>query len=89
MKFNKNKVIKIVGIVLIVAGLAVVGTALGMRYYATNKQNNLLDQVEKEINDAQKKPAKVADKPDKSPDEKTQSDTGAIGIIAIPKIDLK
>lgn len=89
----RNKIIGIAGVILILVGLAVVGTAFYMRISATNKQNRMISDFENELknldNDkAEDVPAYSTD--DKSPDQKPPTDTsGAIGIMKIPKIDLK
>jgi len=78
---------KIIGIILIVFGISVVGVAMGMRMYGESKQKTMMRRYEKSIEnyDASKEITNNNSPSDKSPEETT----GVIGIIRIPKIDLK
>jgi len=82
---------KIIGIVLMVVGLSIIGTALSMRYYADKKQNAMIDGFEKNVQQFNK----MGDTPVvdtlNNPGEKppSQDINGAIGLMLIPKINLK
>ncbi|MFL0248398.1 class D sortase [Candidatus Clostridium stratigraminis] len=74
-----------IGIIFIVIGLAVIGTAFYMRYSAEKVQRAMIDSFEHTIEDIDK------GSNDASPSEKPPIDdiSAAIGIMKIPKIDLK
>lgn len=77
---------RIIGIIFIVIGLAVIGTALYLRYSAERVQKAMINNFEHTIEDIDKNSSQ-----DISPDEKPPSEdiNAAIGIMKIPKIDLK
>lgn len=78
---------KYTGIILIIVGLVIIGTAIIMKYDGYIKQRKMLDEFEKTINVLNKE-----DPPNTSGQGEFTSDLeskGAIGIIKIPKIDLK
>jgi sortase A len=84
----------IIGIALILIGLSVISTALFMRYSADRKQKAMIVAFEKTIEnvDKQQPSDNSTETPaDSSPDKKppSQNINGAIGIMTIPKIDLK
>lgn len=81
---------KVVGIIFIVIGLAVVGTALYMRYSAERVQRAMINSFEKTIEDIDKN-GLINISRDASPAIKPPSEDiiAAIGIMKIPKIDLK
>ena len=79
------KKFKIVGGILIAAGIIVISSAIGMRLWAAHKEKAM-------INDFQRTIAQEDNKPnaDSSTDAQPPADAeGAIGIITIPKINLK
>jgi sortase A len=89
---------KIIGIVFIVFGLAIIGTAFFMRYTASKAQNamleafeNTIEEVDKTIGDEPSTEGNSAEAAEASPNAKPPAEeiTGAIGIMKIPKIDLK
>jgi len=93
---KKTQVIRIIGIVLVIMGIGIVSFAFGMRYYGEMKQKNMMNNFEKSIanykqednleNKGSSNESQTNTTPqDKEPDE----GLGAIGIIRIPKIDLK
>lgn len=84
----------IIGIVLILIGLSVISTALFMRYSADRKQKSMLEAFEKTIENGEKQQpsdSSTQTSIDSSPNQKPPSDdiNGAIGIMKIPKLDLK
>lgn len=82
---KKKVVVRIIGVVLIVAGISVIATVLGMRFWADHKQKQMINDFQKTIENQDK----TADK-NTSPDNKTPSaESGAIGILTIPKINVK
>lgn len=74
-----------IGIIFIIIGLAVIGTAFYMRYSAEKVQRAMIDSFEHTIEDFDKS------NNDTSPSEKPPTDdiSAAIGIMKIPKINLK
>ncbi|MFT8316141.1 MAG: class D sortase [Clostridium sp.] len=79
------KKFKIVGGILIAAGIIVISSAIGMRLWAAHKEKAM-------INDFQRTIAQEDNKSnaDSSTDAQPPADAeGAIGIITIPKINLK
>lgn len=81
---------KIIGIILIFIGISVIGTALGMRYYGESKQKNMMKNFEKSIANYKDTGSDTTATGDTSPNTKPQQEeSGTIGIITIPKIDLK
>ena len=83
-----KKVRWIIGITLIIIGIGIMGVAFGMRYYGQVQQKNMMNNFEKSIvNDKQES---NVDSINKTPSDKAPEDSlGAIGIIRIPKIDVK
>lgn len=73
---------KIISIALILIGLSIVGAALFMRFSAERKQNAMINDFENTIENIDKNSGNPNQKP---PSE----DIKAIGIMKIPKIDLK
>ncbi|MFL0269138.1 class D sortase [Candidatus Clostridium radicumherbarum] len=74
-----------IGIIFIIIGLAVIGTAFYMRYSAEKVQRAMIDSFQHTIEDIDKS------NNDASPSEKPPTDdiSAAIGIMKIPKINLK
>jgi sortase A len=74
-----------IGIIFIIIGLAVIGTAFYMRYSAEKVQRAMIDSFENTIENIDKS------NNDASPSEKPPTDdiSAAIGIMKIPKINLK
>lgn len=73
---------RIFGIVLILIGIAIISTALYMRYDADSKQKNKIDAFEKTIE-------KMDKKPNENGTTYAKDVNGTIGILTIPRIDLK
>lgn len=77
------KKIKILGVILIVLGIALIIGAISIKFFVKNKQNNMLVKYENKIkyyknhNNNLKK------------DTNSNDDIEGIGILIIPKIDLK
>ncbi|ERI94607.1 sortase family protein [Clostridiales bacterium oral taxon 876 str. F0540] len=81
---------RIAGIILIVVGLAVIGTAFFMRYSAEKRQKDMLNAFEntlQQVDKAQETNSNNESTPNIKPP--TEDVNGAIGIMKIPKIDLK
>ncbi len=80
---------KYIGIALIVIGLTVIGTALFMRFSGKQKQDSLIKDFQARAEEFQKMGQGAVS--DKSPDLKppSQEISGAIGLMIIPKINLK
>lgn len=76
------KKIKILGIVLIILGLALIIGAIGIKFFVSHKQNDMLVKYENEIN--HHKNHKEASKKSTSND-----DIEGVGILIISKINLK
>lgn len=81
---------RVIGIVFIIVGLVVIGTAFYMRYSAAKIQREMINDFEKTIENVDKNAVEDSSK-DASPATKppTEDITAAIGIMTIPKIDLK
>lgn len=81
---------RIAGIILIVIGLAVIGTAFFMRYSAERHQKAMLDAFENTLEQVDKN-QETSTNNDASPSIKPPAEdiSGAIGVMKIPKIDLK
>ena len=79
------------GIVLMVIGLSIVGAALYMRLSANYKQNKQIKAYEKTIEEFKKMGRQVPGSSDTSPELKAPSQeiNGTVGLMMIPKIDLK
>jgi sortase A len=83
---------RILGIVFIVVGLSIIGSALFMRYSASRQQKAMIDAFENTITDIDKNlSSENAESAEASPNIKPPLEdiSSAIGIINIPKIDLK
>lgn len=86
---------KYIGIFLITIGIAIIGSALYMRYQGIIKQRQMIDEFEKTISQLNaEKPvdnSSNAGNSEYSPDLEPPSlnVNGAIGIMKIPRIDLK
>lgn len=78
---------KIFGITLIVIGLSVILTAFYMRYDANSKQKKRINAFEKTIEQLDKNTDNSEKDPNQMPPQ--QDINGTIGIMLIPKIDLK
>jgi len=82
---------KKIGIVLMVVGLAIIVVALSMKYYAHKRQNAMINGFEKNV----QKFNKMGDTPsgdevnNSSAKSPSQDINGAIGLMLIPKINLK
>lgn len=83
-----------IGIVLIIIGLAIIGSAIFMRYSADKKQNEIKAKFEKtlkELGEIEKTPSSENNdsKASNSPgDRPNKQDIDAIALMIIPKIDL-
>ena len=83
-----------IGIVLIIIGLAIIGSAIFMRYSADKKQNEIKAKFEKtlkELGEIEKTPSSENNdsKASNSPgDRPNKQDINAIALMIIPKIDL-
>lgn len=82
---------KIIGVVLMVVGLSIIGGALSMRYYADKRQNVMVNEFEKNLQKFNKmgdisSTEKLNNLGVKLP---SQDINGAMGIMLIPKINLK
>lgn len=81
---------RVIGIIFIIIGLAVIGTALFMRYSAERVQKSMIDSFEHTIEDIDKNGADNNSKDDSSNAKPPSEDlNAAIAIMKIPKIDLK
>lgn len=88
---------RIIGIAFIVIGLSIIGSAVFMRYSADKKQKAMINAFENTIEDIEKNFAQDSEgktaggNSEVSPSAKPPSEeiNGAIGIMKIPKIDLK
>lgn len=83
---------RIAGIIFIVVGLAIIGTAFFMRYSASRHQKAMIEAFENTIENIDKSGGdSTGQTSDASPNAKPPSEeiSGAIGIMKIPKIDLK
>jgi sortase A len=83
---------RIIGIVFIVVGLFIIGSALFMRYSASRQQKAMIDAFENTIADIDKNlSSENTESAEASPNIKPPLEdiSSAIGIINIPKIDLK
>lgn len=85
---------KYIGILLILIGITIIGSAIFMRYEGNKKQQQMIDEFEKTINQLNKE--KPEDNSGNNTDEYSPDlappsldVNGAIGIMKIPKIDLK
>lgn len=94
---RKNPIItRTIGIVIVIIGIGMISTAAIQRYYAEARQKSMMNSFEKSIvNYKQEDIPETKVKADKGTVDKPPSDKapdegiGAIGIIRIPKIDLK
>ncbi|MFA9397335.1 MAG: class D sortase [Clostridiaceae bacterium] len=87
---------KYLGLIMIIIGVLIVGGALAMRFYGIQKQNNMIKNYEQALEEMDKTKDKTkdgdsTDDSDYNPDlaAPTLDIEGTIGIIKIPKIDLK
>jgi sortase A len=84
---------RVIGIVFIIVGLSIIGSALFMRYSADKKQKAMMNAFENTIEDVDKNLSDLNEGIDSqsSPNAKPPSEdiNGAIGIMKIPKLDLK
>lgn len=84
---------RIFGLIFIIVGLGIIGSAFFMRYSAERKQKNMIEAFEKTIENVDKgiNENKGGEAAEASPVIKPPSEdiNGAIGIMKIPKIDLK
>jgi sortase A len=83
---------RILGIVFIVVGLSIIGSALFVRYSASRQQKAMIDAFENTIADIDKSlSSENTESAEASPNIKPPLEdiSSAIGIINIPKIDLK
>lgn len=74
------KSIKIISIILIAVGITILLYAFGAKYWTSHKQNNMVKNYEQRIKE-QKKSARNSSTP--------TVNYGTIGILIIPKINLK
>ncbi|MBC8060219.1 MAG: class D sortase [Clostridiaceae bacterium] len=100
MKGIGKKIIttRTIGMLLVITGIAIVLVAFGMRYYGETKQRNMMNDFEKSITNYKQEDS--AESPESPESTRSQQDNvpkdkepieglGTIGIIRIPKIDLK
>jgi len=82
---------RIVGITLMIVGVGIIGAALFMRYSASHKQKNMINAYEKSIEEFQKMGKNIGSGSEASPNVKSpaQEINGTVGLMLIPKIDLK
>ena len=88
---------RVVGVVFIVIGLSIIGSALFMRYSARTQQKTMINAFENTIEDIDKNfsdentEAAANTASETSPNAKPPSEDikAAIGIMKIPKLDLK
>lgn len=78
------KKLKIVGVGLILAGIIVISTVIGMRLWASHKEQAMINDFQKTIEREDKNPNMM-----KNDLEPPSEQGGAIGLLTIPKIDLK
>ena len=92
MKKGLVKLRKVIGIILVVLGIGIISTAALMRYYGESRQRSMMKDFEKSIvNYKQENKVQADMEPvDKVAGGKAIDDPlGAIGIIRIPKINVK
>lgn len=76
--------LKIIGGIFVLIGIIVIAYAFGAKYWTEYKQNNMVKNYEKKIEDVKHKK--------QIPKQEAQKETiadGTVGILVIPKIDLK
>jgi sortase A len=83
---------KVIGIGLIIIGLCIIGSALYMRLSSDNEQRAMLEDFEKTLQQVdtsgeESVPSNV--EAGEKKEEKKEVKMGAIGIMSIPKIDIK
>jgi sortase A len=82
--------IKILGGTFILIGILVISYALGAKYWTENKQNNMINNYEKRIqNTKHENKENKENKENNKVSQVNSIDYGTIGILVIPKIDLK
>lgn len=88
---KKRTIVKVIGAVLIVAGIAIIATAVGMRLWADHKQKQMITDFQKTIEKTDKKQNNnTGNSTDTNTDNKSQEpQSGTVGLLTIPKIDLK
>ncbi|MDF2880432.1 MAG: sortase family protein LPXTG-site transpeptidase [Clostridiaceae bacterium] len=80
------KVKKYIGIGLIVIGISIIAVAMGMKYWAFKKQQDMINAFQKTLQQVDSKDSSYEEK---SSNKKPPTlDQGAIGIMTIPKINL-
>lgn len=78
---------QVVGLLLMGLGLAIIGTVLGMRFYASSRQQKVIKAFQQTIEEADVK--NVVDHSQKDPGAKPPKQIfGTVGIMIIPKINL-
>jgi sortase A len=90
------RITRVIGIVIVIIGVSIIGIAVSQRYYGESKQRKMMNSFENSVS-IYKQEDKIDSEVksderlvDKAPSDKAPDDTlGAIGIIRIPKIDLK
>lgn len=80
---------RVIGIILIVSGLAVIGAALYMRISTNMIQKKMVNDFEKTIQMDENTNSAGSKQPGKSSDKDKSVSSGTIGIITIPRIELK
>jgi sortase A len=89
---------RLLGTLFIVVGLSIIGSAIFMRYSAAKQQkammdtfNTAIEDIDKNLGEADNGTSTVGKSVDTSPSLKPPSEdiTAAIGVIKIPKLDLK
>lgn len=76
---------KVIGIGLIVIGVGIIGTAIGMKYWGQMKQKDMINEFENSIKNYKQDTEISKTRDDKS----IEINNEVIGILKIPKIDLK
>jgi sortase A len=88
---------RVIGIIFIVIGLSIIGSALFMRYSANREQKAMIDafeitieNIDNNLSSENTEPAASENiEPSQNSEELSEDINAAIGIIKIPKIDLK
>ncbi|MHC6178666.1 class D sortase [Clostridium sp. JNZ X4-2] len=82
------KRVRIIGLIFILIGILILLYAFGAKYWTRYKQDNMIKNYEQKIKNTNplNKGSKVSKK---NSDKDSKTDYGTIGILIIPKIDLK
>lgn len=80
---------KTVGLILILIGFCIIGTAVYMKLSSIYEQKSMLEDFEKTLQQVDTSGEEASSSPNNSTPAVKEVKMGAIGIISIPKIDLK